>query len=284
MSKELQEIVGQISLVLDVRPAGSFRFQSVAHPGDVDLYEYLVVDGEDPDSALGKLSEMLTFLAKGLKETPNFFVKGLKAGYDGQRGLRWGLEELRAGRKQLMEGAKSLVEALKEGHFTGTAKLDVYAKVPLFNGSRPRFVEITNVFRLGYIKRHLTETASSIEPITPEVDHLRLVEEGLKVYTGPHPKAIKYVKRLWERSAFLAQRGFDLEWNLQVLDAIRPIFQHWAAKLGAITDHIEALYSMLGSQNEQMQKAALGDMNSVSRLAGAARRQSVLARLMIDHP
>ena len=65
MSKELQNVVAQISLRLDVRPAGSFRFQSVAYPGDVDLYEYLVVEGEDADTALGKLSEMLMLMAHG---------------------------------------------------------------------------------------------------------------------------------------------------------------------------------------------------------------------------
>ena len=263
MSEELRDIVGQISLRLDVRPAGSFRFQSVAHPGDVDLYEYLVVESEDEDTALGKLSESLMSLANCLKETSNFFVRGLKAGYDGKKGLGWQLQELQAGKKQLKEGAKSLVEALKEGHATGTAKLDVFAKVPLFQGRRPRFVEITNVFRLGY----LTESAHSIEPITPEVDHLCAVEDGLKHYSGSHPKAMKYVKRLWERSAFLAQRGFDLEWNVVILNAIHPIFLHWAAKLGTITDHIEALRSMLGTQNEEMQKAALGDVESLRRLS-----------------
>ena len=263
MSEELRDIVGQISLQLGVRPAGSFRFQSVAHPGDVDLYEYLVVECEDEDAALGKLSEMLMSLAKHLKETSKFFVRGLKAGYDGKKGMGWQLQELKAGKKQLNEGAKNLVEALKDGHATGTAKLDVFAKVPLFQGRRPRFVEITNVFRLGY----LTESAHSIEPITPEVDHLRAVEDGLKQYSGSHPKAMKYVKRLWERSAFLAQRGFDLEWNLRILRAILSIFEHWAAKLGTITDHIEALLSMLRSQNEEMQKAALRDLDSLSHLA-----------------
>ena len=266
MSEELRVIVGKISLQLGVRPAGSFRFQSVAHPGDVDLYEYLVVESDDKDAALRSLSEMLMSLANGLEETSNFFVRGLKAGYEvrdeGKKGLTWQLQELRAGEKQLTEGA-SLVEALKEGHATGTAKLDVFAKVPLFQHSRPRFVEITNVFRLGY----LTESAHSIEPITPEVDHLRAVEDGLKTYSGSHPKAMKYVKRLWERSAFLAQRGFDLGWNRRILYAIRPIFQHWAAKLGTITDHIEVLLSMLGSQHKEMQKAALGDLKSVSNLA-----------------
>ena len=65
----------------------------------------------------------------------------------------------------------------------------------------------------------------------------------------------------------MAQRGFDLDWNLRILHAILPIFKHWAARLGVITDHIEALRSMLGSQNEEMQKAARGDVTSVSRLA-----------------
>ena len=263
MSKELQNVVGQISLQSCVRPAGSFRFQSVAHPGDVDLYEYLVLDGEDAETALKELSGMLRSMAHGLRETSNFFVKGLKAGYRGSERLAWQLEELRAGRKQLTEGAKSLVEALKEGHATGSAKLDVFAKVPLFEGSRPRFVEITNVFRLGY----LTELVASIEPITPEVDHLHAVEDGLKTYSGPHPIAMKYVKRLWERSAFLAQRGFDLDWNLRILSAIEPVFQHWAAKLGSIAEHLRVLRSMLGNPNEEMQKAALVDVKSLSHLA-----------------
>ena len=49
---------------------------------------------------------------------------------------------------------------------------------------------------------------------------------NLTKYSGAEPNAMKYVKRLWERSAYLAERGFDLDWHANMLEALRPLLSH----------------------------------------------------------
>ena len=48
-------------------------------------------------------------------------------------------------------------------------------------------------------------------------------------------------KRLWERSAFFAQRNMDLEKHMGMLEALQPIFLSWAAELTQIAAHAETL-------------------------------------------
>eukprot|EP00913_Durusdinium_trenchii_P007231 g6798.t1 len=132
---------------------------------------------------------------------------------------------------------------------------------------------ITNVLRLGYLPRSdglpngkesiPGKRLFSIQPITREDDHLRAVEHDLQNYSGPHPKMMKYLKRLWERSAFLAQRGFDLDWHVNILEAIQPVFQHWVARLGAMADHVETLWYMLRDNNPKAQQKASEDIQSL---------------------
>ncbi|CAK9068070.1 Protein NLRC3, partial [Durusdinium trenchii] len=280
MNPELQDVVKQVALEPDVRPTGSFKFKSVRFPGDVDLYEYLIFEARDPQEALSLLCETLKSRAKSLELWKNIFFSGLKAGKDhtGQY-LVWNLDELQAGRKELTDsksqsmGHKTLQEALEEGHITGTAKMDVYARIPLFNEQNRRFYQITNVLRLGYLPRSdglpngkesiPGKRLFSIQPITREDDHLRAVEHDLQNYSGPHPKMMKYLKRLWERSAFLAQRGFDLDWHVNILEAIQPVFQHWVARLGAMADHVETLWYMLRDNNPKAQQKASEDIQSL---------------------
>ncbi|CAE7483242.1 NLRC3 [Symbiodinium necroappetens] len=64
-------------------------------------------------------------------------------------------------------------------------------------------------------------------------------------YSGPHPKAMKLAKRLWERSAFLAQREIDLEKHLRMLHYLKPLFSAWPARLTQIAAHAETLFTML---------------------------------------
>eukprot|EP00913_Durusdinium_trenchii_P034723 g32484.t1 len=76
---------------------------------------------------------------------------------------------------------------------------------------------------------------------------------------------MKYVKRLWERSAFMAQRGFHCKEHFQMLEALKPIFRHWAAQLAQISAHAETLLNMLEStrvsKNVQQQRDAIEDLN-----------------------
>ena len=66
---------------------------------------------------------------------------------------------------------------------------------------------------------------------------------------------MKYVKRLWERSAYLAERGFDLEWNLSILEALRPLFGHWVAELNQVAAHVETIINMMQSSHELFEHA-----------------------------
>ena len=52
-------------------------------------------------------------------------------------------------------------------------------------------------------------------------------------------------KRLWEHSAYLAQRSIDVEKHLAVLQALKPIFGGWPAQLAQIAAHAETLRDML---------------------------------------
>ncbi|CAE7811575.1 NLRC3 [Symbiodinium necroappetens] len=135
-----------------------------------------------------------------------------------------------------------LRKALEEGHRTWTAKLDVFAKVRLFEGSdsTPRFFQVTNVLRFGYL-----DGREQVQPVTKEKDFLFAVEHCIQEYSGPCPNAMKYAKRLWERSAYLAQRGFNVEQHVLMLEAFKPLFAHWLAELTQIAAHAETLRSML---------------------------------------
>ena len=52
-------------------------------------------------------------------------------------------------------------------------------------------------------------------------------------------------KRLWEHSAYLAQRSIDVEKHLAVLQALKPIFGGWPAQLAQVAAHAETLRDML---------------------------------------
>ena len=58
-------------------------------------------------------------------------------------------------------------------------------------------------------------------------------------------KCSTQAKRLWERSAFLAQREIDLEKHLHMLHFLKPIFSAWPARLTQIAAHAETLLTML---------------------------------------
>lgn len=160
---------------------------------------------------------------------------------------RWSEQDLR----DLSKGSISLTEALKTGHCSWTAKIDMFAKARLFDDLKaPRFFEITNVLRVGWMEKDQAGSFKElqlIQPITREKDFLEGVEANLQKYSGEKPNTMKYVKRLWERSAFLAQRGFDLDWHLQMLEALKPLLCSWAAELNQIAAHIETLRNMVKS-------------------------------------
>ncbi|CAE7753203.1 NLRC3, partial [Symbiodinium necroappetens] len=79
-------------------------------------------------------------------------------------------------------------------------------------------------------------------------------------YSGPHPKAMKLAKRLWERSAFLAQREIDLEKHLHMLHCLKPVFSAWPARLSQIAAHAETLFTMLRrTRKKELQDDAFND-------------------------
>ncbi|CAE7811566.1 NLRC3 [Symbiodinium necroappetens] len=165
----------------------------------------------------------------------------------------------------------SLPEALAEGHRAWTAKLQVLAKVRLFDESDSplRFFEVTNVIRCGF-----TDADGQVHPVTPEKDLLVAVEHCLQDYSGPHPQAVKYAKRLWERSAYLAQRHFDIEEHLVMLEALKPLFAHWLAELTQLAAHVSTLWSML--KEPQFEEDALGDLPALCPGHSLGRLQTTL--------
>ena len=49
------------------------------------------------------------------------------------------------------------------------------------------------------------------------------------------------MKRLWERSAYLAQRNIDLKKHVTMLESLEPILSAWPAALSQIAAHADTL-------------------------------------------
>ena len=277
LSPGLRSIVENAAVQRHTRPAGSFRFKAMQFPGDVDLEEYLVVDAKSKDEALPTLCRIIQEIFWGLSARNSevqVFFGGLKAGSKPRQNvpgvqkewLKWSQKELCDGKKEICRGANAapvfmtLSKALEEGHETWTAKIDMFAKVSLFADSEAteRFFEITNVLRAGYF-----EGSKPIQPITKEKDSLQGIEMNLKKYSSEEPNAMKYVNCLWERSAYLAQRGFDLDWHVNMLEALRPLLSHWSAELCQIAAHVETLIKMMKSGRGEVIEHARDDLPTV---------------------
>ena len=289
LSPGLRSIVENAAVQRHTRPAGSFRFKAMQFPGDVDLEEYLVIDAKSKDEALPTLCRTIQKMFRTLS-APNsdvqVFMGGLKAGSNPRQNvpgvqkewLKWSQKELCDCKKAFggvneAPGVMTLREALEEGHETWTAKIDMFAKVCPFEDSEatPRFFEITNVLRAGYF-----EGSKPIQPITKEKDSLQGIEMNLKKYSSEEPNAMKYVKRLWERSAYLAERGFDLDWHANMLEALRPLLSHWSAELSQIAAHVETLTKMMKSGRREVIEHALYDLPTLCHPAAVNIQYIVL--------
>ncbi|CAE7037298.1 NLRC3 [Symbiodinium sp. CCMP2592] len=269
LSDDLAKVVDCVCVLNEVRPAGSFRFNTMIYPCDVDLEEYVVAAAVDKQDALHKLAESLETLSQKCREQPNLYWGGLKAGkHPTQKQLlnpskpevlEWSLGGLMRGEKTFTirrSGEKiaiSLAKALEDGNKSRTAFITVFAKVALFSGQAipRRFFEITNVIRFGFVHD------GQIIPVTAEYDFLAVLDECICSYSFKTPKAMKYVKRLWERAVYLAQRNMAVEPSLVMLKALKPIFGHWVAELAQIAAHAETLHAML---KKRFKDAALSDL------------------------
>ncbi|CAE7216294.1 NLRC3 [Symbiodinium sp. CCMP2456] len=273
LSDDLRQVVDQCSLQSLCRPDGSFRFSQMKFPGDVDLEEYLIVDigqgvkavaapeAEDRQEAARELQLLLQKLCqkfeKGGKSRgwPPVYWGGLKAG-----GLVWSVPDVLKGSRQDDKGAVVRLQDVLTNGSSRAAKLDFYARTDLFKTENTspearRCVEVTNVIRFGYSSGN-----GLIHPVTPEKDFLGAVEMCMHEYSGPHPKAMKLAKRLWERSAFLAQREIDLEKHLHMLHCLKPVFSAWPARLTQIAAHAETLFTMLRrTRKKELQDDAFND-------------------------
>jgi hypothetical protein len=237
------------------RPAGSFRFKAMKYPGDVDLEEYLAIDANSRDEALTELCRTIQTQYGNITRAGGVevFFGGFKAGFGPASECSGAKKEYLSWTQQnICSSTEALEKALGEGHHTWTAKLDMFAKVNLFEDSKetPRYFEVTNVLRAGWFKG-----PQPIQPISDEKDFLQSVEKNLEKFSGEEPNAMKYVKRLWERSAYLAERGFDLEWNLSILEALRPLLGHWVAELNQVAAHVETIINMMQSSHELFEHA-----------------------------
>jgi hypothetical protein len=226
------------------------------YPGDVDLEEYLAIDANSRDEALTELCRTIQTQYGNITGAGGVevFFGGFKAGFEPASECSGAKKEYLSWTQQdiLCSSTEALKKALGEGHHTWTAKLDMFAKVKLFEDSEetPRYFEVTNVLRAGWFKG-----AQPIQPISDEKDFLQSVEKNLEKFSGEEPNAMKYVKRLWERSAYLAERGFDLEWNLSILEALRPLLGHWVAELNQVAAHVETIINMMQSSHELFEHA-----------------------------
>ena len=200
LSDKLRDVVRRVSFQGDVRPAGSFKFKSTSFPCDVDLEEYVVLSTDDEAAALSHLAGRLQEICKRCSQLgADILWAGLKAGRSNPASdakdakfLTWTTEDISKGSKprcsQDAQTRISLSEALKEGNKSRSAFISIFAKINLFKNqaSAPRFFEVTNVIRFGYM------CGSQIKPVTGECDFLSVVEEQLEGYCGPTPKAVKY--------------------------------------------------------------------------------------------
>ncbi|CAE7893952.1 NLRC3, partial [Symbiodinium necroappetens] len=184
------------------------------------MEEYVVAVEADRQEALCRLVQWLKDVSKRCEGQANILWGGLKAGEDpadSGKVLTWSTDELQKGEKvRDLSGGKEripLEKALERGNKSRTAFITTFAKVPLFKdgASVSRFYEITNVIRFGHVSN------GQVLPITKEYDFLEVVDGGLYSYSGKTPKAMKYVKRLWEKAVFLAQRNMAVKESVVML-------------------------------------------------------------------
>ena len=195
LSHDLAKVVDCVCVLNEVRPAGSFRFDTMMYPCDVDLEEYVVAAAADKQHALRDLAESLKTLSQKCTDQRNVYLGGLKAGKHPTRKqalnpskpevMEWSLDSLLRG-KQVFTSEESgeqlvvsLKKALEEGNKSRTAFITVFAKVALFKRqSMPaRFFEITNVIRFGYVR------GGQIQPVTEEYDFLSVLDECICSYS-----------------------------------------------------------------------------------------------------
>ena len=194
LSAPLREMMNYCSLeqAAPARPSGSFRYESVKFPGDVDIEEYVTVQAQSEEDALKLLAGNLQDLAK--RGNPNRKWGCLIAGKHPVTNtyLEWSKSDVLDREKEGQE----LEAALRHGHKTWTAKLEFFGRISLFRNlpdeSDPtRYYEITNVIRLGF-----DSGDGIIHQVTLEKDFLKVVEKCMTDYAGPHPKMMKFAAQL----------------------------------------------------------------------------------------
>ncbi|CAE7837755.1 NLRC3 [Symbiodinium sp. CCMP2592] len=258
LSRDLAKAVQAVCVQNDVRPAGSFRFTAMKFPGDVDMEEYVIAREEEEALALSSLVGWLRDLCTRCQETKNLYWAGMKAGTDprdpkSSKALSWSIEEIEAGNKHCGHRTVDLRDALKQGNRSRTAFITIFAKTSLFSDPRPsHFFEITNVIRFGHVQN------GQIKAVSHPYDILEILEGQLHTYSGETPQTMKYVKRLWERAVYLAQRNMAVEDCRLTLTALQPVFCSWVARLGQIAAHAETLREML--TREAVAEAARSDV------------------------
>ena len=195
LGERLQKVIPKVSIWDSTRPAGSFRFQVVRFPGDVDLSEYLIFQAKDEQDALRQLADLLQKKFKSSwtdQADQGLHWAGLKTGdpksdKKSDDLLKWSLSDIEEGYK----GEISLQEALACTSRDRTAKIDIFAKTDMFQNetAEQRFVEVTNVLYVGYF----SAAGDGIVPITRDANVIEYLGEGLRDYSAKHPKPMKYV-------------------------------------------------------------------------------------------
>ncbi|CAE7380366.1 NLRC3 [Symbiodinium sp. CCMP2592] len=283
LSLLLAKVVQSLCVRGDVRPSGSFRFIVMKFPGDVDVEEYVVAGQADLREALRSLAQWLQWVCKKCERQADVYWGELKAGTDptNEEVLNWSIPEVLKGRKPCAPSDQQqtevwLKDALAEGNKSRTALIRIFARATLLRDTscapKPRFFEVTNAIRFGHVQN------GRIQAVTSEYDFLTVLAILLWDYCGKTPKAMKFVKRLWERAAFLAKRNIAVEACLTTLKALLPIFGHWVAELGQIAAHVETLQNML---KRELEDAVRSDVEALGQSLEAVKKRMLQAEACV---
>ena len=196
LSGRLAKVVQSLCVQGDVRPSGSFRFNAMKFPGDVDVEEYVVAGQADRREALRSLVEWLQWVCKKCKGEEDVHWGELKAGKDptNDEVLEWSVSEVANGKKSCAPHDQQtevlLQDALAKGNKSRTAFITIFARCTLLKDTScaPRFFEVTNVIRFGHVQN------GKIQAVTSEYDFLAVLDDGLWDYSGKTPKAMKFAR------------------------------------------------------------------------------------------
>jgi hypothetical protein len=169
-----------------------------------------------------ELDDIKTLYRKADKDSLDVLKELLRLKYT----LRWSEDEIKKGYKMLIGNVKkTLRSAIEDG---GLFKIDIWAPI---NG---RYIEVTNVFRLFYIKKGTGEIISLENPF----DYVNNIKEQIRKFnSNTFFNPFKMAKRMWGLARHLKNNNY--------LKLLTPLFQGSIARLNQIKAEMETIVLML---------------------------------------